>query len=38
VLDPIKDETIDIQIVPDLQDFATLGCAVEAFAGLPWSA
>jgi Undecaprenyl-phosphate glucose phosphotransferase len=35
VLDPIKDETIDIQIVPDLQDFATLGCAVEAFAGLP---
>ena len=35
ILDPIKDETIDIQIVPDLQDYATLGCAVEAFAGLP---
>jgi Undecaprenyl-phosphate glucose phosphotransferase len=35
ILDPIKDETIDIQIVADVQDYATIGCAVEDFAGLP---
>jgi Undecaprenyl-phosphate glucose phosphotransferase len=35
ILDQIKDETIDIQIVPDLHDYATIGCAVEDFAGLP---
>ena len=35
ILDQIKDETIDIQIVPDLLDYATIGCAVEDFAGLP---
>jgi Undecaprenyl-phosphate glucose phosphotransferase len=35
ILDQIKDETIDIFIVPDLHDYATLGCAVEDFAGLP---
>jgi Undecaprenyl-phosphate glucose phosphotransferase len=35
ILEQIKDETIEIQIVPDVQDYATLGCAVEDFAGLP---
>ncbi|HXI59038.1 MAG TPA: undecaprenyl-phosphate glucose phosphotransferase [Polyangia bacterium] len=35
ILDQIKDETLDIQIVPDLHDYATIGCAVEDFAGLP---
>jgi Undecaprenyl-phosphate glucose phosphotransferase len=35
ILDQIKDETIDIQVVPDLHDYATIGCAVEDFAGLP---
>ena len=31
----IKDNTIDIEVVPDLQDYATIGCAVEEFEGLP---
>jgi Undecaprenyl-phosphate glucose phosphotransferase len=35
ILEEIKDETVDIQIVPDLHDYATLGCAVEDFDGLP---
>jgi Undecaprenyl-phosphate glucose phosphotransferase len=35
ILEQIKDETIDIQIVPDLHEYATLGCAVEDFDGLP---
>jgi Undecaprenyl-phosphate glucose phosphotransferase len=35
ILEQIKDETIDIQIVPDLHDYATIGCVVEDFAGLP---
>jgi Undecaprenyl-phosphate glucose phosphotransferase len=35
ILDQIKDETVEIQIVPDLHDYATIGCAVEDFAGLP---
>ena len=35
ILDKIKDETVDIQIVPDLHDYATIGCAVEDFDGLP---
>jgi Undecaprenyl-phosphate glucose phosphotransferase len=35
LLASIQDETIDIQIVPDLHEFATLGCAVEDFDGLP---
>ena len=35
ILEQIKDETVDIQIVPDIHEFATLGCAVEDFDGLP---
>jgi Undecaprenyl-phosphate glucose phosphotransferase len=35
ILDQIKDETVEMQIVPDLQDYATIGCVVEDFAGLP---
>ena len=35
VLNSVQDETVDIQIVPDVHEFATLGCAVEDFDGLP---
>ena len=35
VLSTIKDETIDIKLVPDLQDYITLGCEVEEFDGIP---
>jgi Undecaprenyl-phosphate glucose phosphotransferase len=35
ILEAIQDETMDIQIIPDLQQYATLGCAVEDFDGLP---
>jgi Undecaprenyl-phosphate glucose phosphotransferase len=35
ILEEIKDETVDIQIVPDLHEYTTLGCAVEDFDGLP---
>jgi Undecaprenyl-phosphate glucose phosphotransferase len=35
MLESIQDEAIDIQIVPDVHEFATLGCAVEDFDGLP---
>jgi Undecaprenyl-phosphate glucose phosphotransferase len=35
ILEQIKDDTIDIQIVPDLEEYATLGCAVDEFEGLP---
>ncbi len=35
VLASIQDETVDIQIIPDVHEFATLGCAVEDFDGLP---
>lgn len=35
VLDLLKDETIDVGIVPDVQQYVTLGCEVEDFDGLP---
>jgi len=35
VLGSIQDETVDIQVVPDIHEFATLNCAVEDFDGLP---
>jgi Undecaprenyl-phosphate glucose phosphotransferase len=35
ILGEIQDETVDIQIVPDLHEYATIGCAVEDFDGLP---
>lgn len=35
ILKLLKDETGDIQLVPDIHDYVTLGCAVEDFDGLP---
>jgi Undecaprenyl-phosphate glucose phosphotransferase len=35
ILDLIKDETVDIRLIPAVDHFATLGCEVENFAGLP---
>jgi Undecaprenyl-phosphate glucose phosphotransferase len=35
VLVSIQDETVDIQVVPDVHEFSTLNCAVEDFDGLP---
>ncbi len=31
----LKDETIDIQLIPDLHEYITLGCEIEDFEGLP---
>ena len=31
----LKDETVDIRIVPDVYRYVTLGCAVEDFQGIP---
>jgi Undecaprenyl-phosphate glucose phosphotransferase len=35
ILNLLKDETIDIQLIPDIHEYITLGCAVEDFDGLP---
>ena len=35
ILVGLKDETVDIQLVPDVHEYVTLGCAVEDFDGLP---
>jgi Undecaprenyl-phosphate glucose phosphotransferase len=35
ILSKITDDTIDIQIIPDLHEYATIGCSVEDFDGLP---
>lgn len=35
VLSSLKDEAIDIQLVPDIHDYVTLGCAIEDFDGMP---
>ncbi len=35
ILKSLKDETSDIQLVPDIHDYVTLGCAVEDFDGMP---
>ena len=35
ILKALRDETIDIQIIPDLHEYVTLGCEVEDFDGLP---
>jgi Undecaprenyl-phosphate glucose phosphotransferase len=35
ILNSLKDETLDIQLIPDLHEFTTLGCTVEDFDGLP---
>lgn len=35
LLDQLKDETIDVRLIPDVHAYATLGCDVEDFDGLP---
>jgi len=35
LLDLLKDETLDICVVPDLHQYITLGCEIEDFDGLP---
>jgi putative colanic acid biosynthesis UDP-glucose lipid carrier transferase len=35
ILRMLKDEPVDIQLIPDIHDYVTLGCAVEDFDGLP---
>jgi Undecaprenyl-phosphate glucose phosphotransferase len=35
VLDALRDETIDLQLIPDVHEYITLGCEIEDFDGLP---
>jgi Undecaprenyl-phosphate glucose phosphotransferase len=35
ILEHIKDETVDIRLVPDVLRYVTLGCEVEDFDGMP---
>ena len=35
ILKMLHDETVDIQLVPDVHEYVTLGCAVEDFEGFP---
>jgi Undecaprenyl-phosphate glucose phosphotransferase len=35
VLAAITDETVNIQLVPDVHEYVTLGCEIEDFDGLP---
>lgn len=35
LLDGLKDETVDIQLIPDIHEYITLGCEIEDFDGLP---
>lgn len=35
VLNTLRDETIDLQLVPDVHEYVTLGCEIEDFDGLP---
>jgi Undecaprenyl-phosphate glucose phosphotransferase len=35
VLELLRDEIIDIQLVPDIHEYVTLGCEIEDFDGLP---
>ncbi len=35
ILDVLKDETIDVRLIPPVDRYVTLGCDVENFAGLP---
>jgi len=35
ILAKIQDHTIDIQIVPDVHEYVTIGCQVEDFDGIP---
>ena len=35
VLEALKDETVDVQIIPDIHEYVTLGCQIEDFDGIP---
>lgn len=35
MLAQLKDETVDIQLIPDIHEYVTLGCEIEDFDGLP---
>lgn len=35
ILALLKDEMIEIQLIPDIHEYVTLGCAIEDFDGLP---
>jgi len=35
LLKQVRDETIDLRIIPDLQEYVRLGCAIEDFDGMP---
>lgn len=35
ILESIKDETIDIKLIPDIHEYVTLGCEIEDFDGVP---
>jgi FlaA1/EpsC-like NDP-sugar epimerase len=35
ILNSFKEEMVDIQLIPDLHEYITLGCEVEDFEGLP---
>jgi Undecaprenyl-phosphate glucose phosphotransferase len=35
LLDLLKDETVDVRLVPDVHAYVTLGCEVEDFDGVP---
>ncbi len=35
LLELLKDETVDIQLIPDVFEYVTLGCEIEDFDGIP---
>ncbi|MCM2323716.1 MAG: undecaprenyl-phosphate glucose phosphotransferase [Oligoflexia bacterium] len=35
LLESVKDETVDLQLIPDIHEYVTLGCEIEDFDGLP---
>ncbi|HLE00759.1 MAG TPA: undecaprenyl-phosphate glucose phosphotransferase, partial [Bdellovibrionota bacterium] len=35
ILESLKSETVDIQLIPDIHEYVTLGCEIEDFDGLP---
>ncbi|HVT08382.1 MAG TPA: undecaprenyl-phosphate glucose phosphotransferase [Polyangia bacterium] len=35
ILAMIRDDTVDVQVVPDLHEYVTLGCEVETLDGVP---
>jgi len=35
LLRQVRDETIDLRIIPDLDEYVRLGCLIEDFSGLP---